>query len=214
MQPKLIIAFEHLSEPAFLVRVESISTSVDGNPAFPVPWPGTVPAPSTIVTAVAAYQVVYAAAKDGDRARVKIRSAARKVLTGQLKTVAAYLEIVANGSTSVLATTGYDMRHDIVKSLVQTPLPAPEGLKVSRGALTGTLLVHAKAQASADVYIVQVASADPSVATNWTDVGTYPHCNRIELTGLTANKTYYVRICGFNKNGNGVWATSAGVLVL
>ena len=29
-----------------------------------------------------------------------------------------------------------------------------------------------------------------------------------------SGKTHYVRIRGFNKNGHGVWTTSAGVLVL
>jgi hypothetical protein len=61
---------------------------------------------------------------------------------------------------------------------------------------------------------VQVASADPSVATNWGATQEFVHCNRIELTGLTPNTTCYVRIRGFNKNGPGVWATSAGTLVL
>jgi hypothetical protein len=214
MQPKLIISLDNLSEPDFLVRVESIGASLPGNAAFPEPWPAQVPAPGTILTAVTAYQATYNAAKDGDRAKIKIRTQARTSLTGQLKTVAPYLEIVAAGDVGKLATTGFQLRHDIVKSVAASPLSALGGLTVKRGALSGVLIVHARAEPAADVYNVQVASADPSVETNWSDAGTYSHCNRIELGGLTAGKTYYVRIRAFNKNGYGVWVASAGVLVL
>ena len=131
-----------------------------------------------------------------------------------LKTVAHYLEIVAAGDTAILATTGYELRKDIVKGVVAVVLEALQDLKVTRTPLSGGLLVHAKAEPHADVYHVQIASADPSVEANWGPTTEYVHCNRIELTGLTPNKTYYVRIRGFNKHGPGVWATSPGILVL
>jgi hypothetical protein len=91
---------------------------------------------------------------------------------------------------------------------------APQDFRVTRGTLSGTLLVHARALPHVDVYTVQIATGDPSVEANWADAGTFRHCNRIELTGLTPTKTYYVRLRGFNRHGHGVWATSAGILVV
>jgi hypothetical protein len=214
MQPKLIISFDTLSEPQFLLRVSTIGTSLDGNLAFPGPWPAAVPAAGLIVTGVTTYQGAYKDAKDGDRVKIKVRKGQRVILSGQLKTVAGYLEIVAAGDVGMLATTGYELRHDIVKSTDQEPLAPLRGLKVIRGTLSGVLLVHAQADAFADVYDLQIAFADPAVEANWTDLGNYARCNRIELTGLTPQKTYYVRIRGFNKNGYGAWATSPGILVL
>jgi len=214
MQPKLIISFEHLSEPGFLLLVTNVDTSLSTNNNFPLPWGNGVPTPAMISTAVAAYKLAYKAAEGGDRGLIKIRNTQRKALTAQLKKVAPYLEIVADGDAGVLATTGFTQRHDIVKGVAPVILAALTGLKVTRAALSGGLTVHAKADPHADVYHVQIASADPSVEANWSATVEYVHCNRIDLTGLTPTKTYYVRIRGFNKSGAGVWATSAGIVVL
>ena len=101
-----------------------------------------------------------------------------------------------------------------VKSVLQTALGPLQNLKVTRASLSGGLLVHAKADPHADVYHVQMAFADPSVEANWSATIEYVHCNRIELTGLTPQKLYYVRLRAFNKNGNGLWVVSPGILVL
>jgi hypothetical protein len=214
MQPHLIISFDHYSEPGFLLRVETIASSLNPNANFPAPWPTQVPSPSQLTTTVAAYQVAYKNAAGGDKASIKVRKGQRTALSTMLQTVAHYLEIVANGNAGVLATSGYELRHDIVKSVLQTALGPLQNLKVTRASLSGGLLVHAKADPHADVYHVQTASADPSVEANWSATIEFVHCNRIELTGLTPSKTYYVRIRGFNRNGTGVWATSPGILVL
>lgn len=214
MQPLLIISFESLSEPDFLVRVHTIDTSLANNALFPLPWPAPVPGPAEIKSDVADYEVAYGEAANGDRAKIKVRNDKRAALTAKLKKVAKYLEIVADGSVSALATTGFDLRQDIVKSTSTEPLPAPEDLRVTRAAISGGLLIHARALPGADVYDAQIATADPSVEASWIDAGTHARCNRIELTGLTPGKTHYVRLRGFNRNGHGVWATSAGILVL
>jgi hypothetical protein len=214
MQAHLIIYFDQYNEPDFLLRAETIAPSLVNNQNFPTPWPAAVPDPGAITTAVTSYGVAYKNAAGGDKTAIKVRSGLRTGLATMFRTTAHYLEIVANGDVAKLATTGYDLRKDIVKSLVQTPLDALTDLRVKRTALSGGLLVHAKANRRADVYHVQVAFADPAVEANWGPTLEFVHCNRIELDGLTPQKTYYVRIRGFNKNGPGVWATSAGILVL
>ena len=214
MQPKLIIAFEALSEPLFLVRIESIGASLMNNASFPIPWPPQVAAPPKIAADVAAYLVLYNAAKDGDRAKIKLRHSARLNLTTELKTVAGYLELVAGANVALLATTGYELRHDIVKSVTTTPPGVLTHFKVTRGPLGGELVVHAQHDPTVDVYNVHLCTMDPLVEANWSDGGTYKHCNHVELKGLVTGKTYYVRIRGFNKNGHGVWTTSSGIPVL
>jgi len=214
MQPHLIISFSKYSEPGFLLLVENIEPSLLNNANFPTPWGTQVPDPTAISTAVTGYKAAYKNASGGDRALIKVRKGQRTALSKMLGKAAHYLEIVADGDVAKLATTGYDLRKDIVKSIVVSPLDALTGLKVSRTALSGGLLVHARAERLADVYHVQIASADPSVEANWGPTQEFVHCNRIELTGLTPNKTYYVRIRGFNKHGPGVWATSPGIQVL
>lgn len=210
----LIISFENLSEPGFLLKVTEISTSVLNNVSYPMPWPAQVVDPVALGAKVAKYHTLYKAAAHGDRVQIKARNDERALIMADLKTVAHYLEIVTPGNAAALATTGFDLRHPIVVSNNPEPLGALLHLRVTRTALGGGLLVHARAEPRADVYNVQIASADPSVEANWADAGNHPHCNRIELTGLTPGKTYYVRIRGFNKNGHGVWTTSAGTVVM
>jgi hypothetical protein len=214
MQPYLIVSFDRYNEPSSLLRVETIAPSLTGNANFPTPWPAQVPDPAAISSAVTNFQVAYKNAAGGDRAAIKVRKGQRTALSTMLRTTAHYLEIVAAGDVAKLATTGYGMRKDVVKSIAATPLGALTGLKVTRAPLSGGLIVHATAASQADVYHVQVATADPSVAANWGPTQEFVHCNRIALTGLTPNQTAYVRIRGFNKNGPGVWTTSAGILVL
>jgi hypothetical protein len=214
MQPYLIIAFDKYNEPDFLLRVETIGLALPNNANFPVPWPAAVADPSAITTAVTNYGVAYKNAAGGDKAAIKVRVGQRTTLSTMLRNAAHYLEIVAAGNVAMLASTGYDLRKDVVKSLSQDPIEALANLKVTRTVLSGGLIVHAKADRRADIYHVQVASADPSVETNWGPTQEFVHCNRIELTGLTSGKVYYVRIRAFNKNGPGVWATSPGILVL
>lgn len=214
MKSQLITDFSTLNEPQFLLQVETISVALPSNAFFPLPWPAQVLAPPAMGLKVAAYQLAYNKAKDGDRTQIKARVTARILLTGEFQTVAHYLQIVSNGDASMLATTGFPLRQIGVKSISTNPLGAPLDLAVTRTALPGGLHVHARSLLRAYVYNLEIATGDPSVEANWSDAGIYPHCNHITLTGLTAGKTYYVRLRGFNRNGHGVWATSPGILVL
>src|SRR5436305_272809 len=121
MQPQLIISFEHLSEGKFVIRSETIATSLPNKLSFPLPWAPGVPLPAEIQADVAAYQTVFQDAKDGDRAKIKVRTDKRSALTRKFKRVASYLELAADGDVSKLATTGFELRHDIVKSMVHEP---------------------------------------------------------------------------------------------
>ncbi len=214
MQPKLIISFEEYSEARFLARVVAIAASLVNSTDFPAPWPGSVLAPAALATAVANYQAAYKEASHGDRVKIAVRKGLRVQLTIELKKIAAYLEIVAAGDVGLLVTTGFELRRDIVRGLIVDPPSPMTGLKVTRGVLSGVLVFHAKADPTVSVYNLQIASGDPAVEANWSDVGSHKHCNRIQLTGLTPGKLYYMRIRGFNKNGYGPWTVSTGIVAL
>jgi hypothetical protein len=214
MQPRLIIGFDVLTQPQFLIRMQTIGGGLENNLNFPLPWPPEILSPAALVAAVKSFTDDYNAASNGDRALITARDKSRVSLTGKVQKIAHYLEIVADGDVAKLSTSGFELRHDIVKSVVVDPLGLLTGLTLTRGVLPGTLDFHAKAEPKALSYYLQLCSGDPAVEANWTDVGEYPHCNRIKLTGLTAGKTYYVRIRAFNKAGHGLWTTSAGMLVL
>jgi hypothetical protein len=214
MQPKLIITFEKLSYPDFDTKADLIYTSLKSNANFPPPWPAYVPQPADLGAAQGNYHTLFEAAQTGDSVKISARNAARDVLTGILKNLAPYLELVANGSIAKLQTTGYDLRHDIVQPVSPNPLPAPTGFNFARGNVGGTMVAWADSLAGAGSYILQICTGDPAVEANWTTKTTSLHCSNIITDEYVPGKIYYARLCGIGPNGAGVWAVSPGVMAV
>jgi hypothetical protein len=214
MQPKLIINFRDLSEPAFLAKSELISTSLTGNANFPLPWPAAVPPPATLATQFTAYQSAYNAAQGGDSGKIQLRIAARDALTATLKKIAPYLEIIASGSVAILQTTGYDLRHDANVTVVSGDLPAPDNFKVTRGTMTGQLLVNSSALTSAHGYLIQWTQGDPTVEANWTNSLNSGTCRNAPINGLTPGKLYWVRMAGIGHDGPGAWTNAVSIIAV
>ena len=214
MQPKLIIAFDRLNEPDFDAKAELINTSLTGNANFSLPWPAYVPQLADITTARTNYHTLYDAAKGGDSVKISARGVARTTLTGLLKKLAPYLELVANGDVAKLQTTGYDLRHDIVQSREEHPLAAPAHFTFERGEVSGTMVASADSLAGAGSYELSICTGDPAVEANWVDKGTFRHDSDITTDGFTPGKIYYARLRGIGSNGPGVWAVSPGVMAV
>jgi hypothetical protein len=204
MQAKLIINFDTLSEPVFFNKAELINNSLATNVNFPLPWPSTVPTPTDLNTAFLAYQSTSNAAMTHDVIKTAARDVARTALTVILKKIAPYLEIVANGNTMMLMTTGYDLRQDAVATAPAT-LPAPPNFSVVRGLLSGVLEASATVVPGAGSYILQQTTGDPSVEANWTGGKVFMHCSDMELTGQVSGTKVSLRLCAVGTNGQGVW---------
>jgi hypothetical protein len=214
MQPKLIIAFDRLSESAFDAKADLIYNSLDGNANFPLPWPAYVPQLTDIGTAFNNYHTLFEAAQSGDSLKISARTTARDTLTGMLKKLAPYLELVADGDVTKLQSTGYDLRHDIVQGTANNPLPAPPNFTFARGDISGTMVASADSLAGAGSYELSTCTGDPAVEANWKDQGTFLHCSNIVVSGYTPGTIYYARLRGVGTNGPGVWAVSAGVMAV
>ena len=104
MQAKLITTFDRLSEPDFLAKAGAIVTALIGNTHYPEPWEVQVPTLAQLTAAFNAYQDGYHTAST--------RDTARQELTDLFKRLAPYLVSIAQGDTSILATTGFDLRDD------------------------------------------------------------------------------------------------------
>ncbi len=214
MKGSLIIAFEILNQPAFLAKAELISTSLTGNPHFPLPWPAVVTDPAALATTFANYQALAYAAESGDKAKLAARNAARLDLTTKLKKIAGYLELIADGNLAVLESTGYDLAHDTAHGTESSTLPAPADLQVERGPLSGALSVRVRALKGAGSYEVQAAVGDPAVAANWKPAALSKTATHIELKGLAPGTVYHVRVRGIGGAGPGAWAEAAGIMVV
>jgi hypothetical protein len=214
MLTKLIVSFDRLSEAEFLARAGAIVSSPANNPSFPRPWPNPAPSFEEMEQAFNAYQTAYQAALGRDTFKIAQRKDARDVLTGIFKRLANYLELVADGDATMLASTGYELRRETASSATVTTLSAPQGLTLKHGELSGVLILHAIRMPNAASYEAQIADSDPTVEANWKSEGIHVHCSHIELTGLTPGKRYSVRLRGIGIPGPGAWSDTVTLMAI
>jgi hypothetical protein len=214
MQPKLIITFGPLSGPDFLTKSGTIVAALRGNADFPEPWPPQVPTFAQLEAAHDTYRDALHAAVNRDRIKIAERDSARETLTGILKSIAGYLEVLAQGDTRKLAGTGYDLRKDITHGTGIGPLPAPTQFRLKRSDFSGKLLVHAASVAGAASYEVDLADGDPTIEASWRDAGTFATCSHIELAELTPGKVYWVRLRAIGISGPGPWTDPLSLMVV
>ncbi|MFM8332019.1 MAG: fibronectin type III domain-containing protein [Candidatus Methylumidiphilus sp.] len=214
MQAKLIISFQRLSEADFQAKAGHIIAALTANPHYPEPWLPQVPSLSRLNDALNAYREAYHASLTRDTLKIKQRNAARQALVDLFGQLAPYLEMIAQGDTDILSSTGYDLRRDIQRGQNSGILPAPTGLRVSHGQRSGTLEVRVDRLTGAGSYEVQTAQGDPTVEANWKHTLTSTTSSRILLENLTPAQTYWVRVRGVGSGGNGVWAEAVSVIVV
>lgn len=213
MQPKLIITFDRFSEADFQAKAGSIVAALATNKNFPDPWPNQVPSVKQLSEALDDYRAAYNASLTRDTIKIGQRDAARKTLTDMLRSLAPYLEVVAQGDAAVLASTGYDLRRDPARGNGDI-LPPPADFRVGHGPQSGTLAVHIARLPGARSYEVQTAQGDPTAEASWTHALVSPTASRIILAGLTPAQTYWVRVRGIGSTGPGQWTDPATVIVV
>ncbi|MEX8519053.1 MAG: fibronectin type III domain-containing protein [Leptothrix sp. (in: b-proteobacteria)] len=213
MSAKLIITFEKLSEAGFQFRFNTIVASLTDNPHYPAPWAPQVASLVMLSEAYDKYHVEFLAALSHDANKIAARNAARQALTLMLKQLAPYLEMVAAGDVAILKSTGYELRSDPVRNANAGPLPAPTGLRISHGALSGTLDVHVDKLAGAGNYEAQMTLSDPTDESGWKHAASSPTGSHILLQGLTMGQIIWIRVRGVGYGGNGAWSDPVRVVV-
>lgn len=210
----IVSNFSRLSYPNFLAQAQRIVTAMTGNPHFPEPWTAPTPSLAQISADLDSFAAVSAAVSSGDRTRMPERDAARATLAADLQQLAVYLQMVTKGDPTLVATSGFDLRPPTLRPAVMLPLPAPSDLRTTRGELSGTIVARVTKVPQAAAYEVQIASADPTVESNWSDAGTFSGCRRMQIEGLTPGKNYAVRVRAINSAGPGAWSVSGSLMVV
>jgi len=214
MQAKLIVTFDRLSAPDFLVKSGSIVNSMTGNSHYQEPWIGQGLTLDLLTAAYGNFQDAYHASLTKDTLKIAQRDVARIALTDLIKRLAMYLELISNGDTAMLATTGYDLRHDIVRNNSNDLLPAPADFRVTHGQLSGCLNVQVARLANAGSYEIHVAKDDPKIESNWQHAISSVTSTHIVITGLIPGQTYWLRVRGIDSNGGGVWSEPISIIVV
>jgi len=212
MQAKLIINFDQLNEAEFLAKSGTIVTSLTANSQYPEPWAVQVATLAQLTAAYTNYLDAYHAALNHDSLKISLRNSARQTLTELLKGLIPYLELVAQGDTQILATTGYELRKDIVRGGTDI-LPAPDNFRLEHGAKSGSIDIHVAKLAGAGSYEVQTTNGDPTIEANWQHAQSSITSAHILLEGLTPGQTYWVRLRGIGSSGAGVWTEPASMIV-
>jgi len=213
MQAKLITTFDHLNESDFLAKAGTIMTNLTANANYPEPWAVQVATLAQLTTSYTAYLDNYHTALSHDRLKIALRNSARLVLTEQLKSLIPYLEMVAQGDTHILATTGYDLRKDVVRGGSDYILAAPDAFRVEHGAKSGSFDIHIAKLHGAGSYEVQISQSDPAIEANWRHAMTSLTAAHILLEGLTPGQAYWVRVRGIGSAGAGVWTEPVNLIV-
>jgi hypothetical protein len=213
MQAKLITTFDRLSEPDFLAKSGTIVSSLTANAHYPEPWSVQVATLAQLTTSYTMYLDNYHAAITHDSLKIALRNSARLVLTDLLKGLIPYLEMVAQGDTHILATTGYDLRKDVVRGGSDYILAAPDAFRVEHGAKSGSFDIHIAKLHGAGSYEVQISQSDPAIEANWRHAMTSLTAAHILLEGLTPGQAYWVRVRGIGSAGAGVWTEPVNLIV-
>jgi len=214
MQAKLIVTFDRLSAPDFLVKSGSIVNSMTGNSHYQEPWIGQGLTLDLLTAAYGNFQDAYHASLTKDTLKIAQRDVARIALTDLIKRLAMYLELISNGDTAMLATTGYDLRHDIVRNNSNDLLPAPADFRVTHGQLSGSLNIQVARLANAGSYEIHVAKDDPKIESNWQHAISSVTSTHIVITGLIPGQIYWLRVRGIDSNGGGVWSEPISIIVV
>jgi len=214
MQAKLIVTFDRLSTSDFLVISGSIVNGMTNNSHFKEPWAGLGLTLEQLSSAYTAYEEAYHASLTRDTVKIAHRNATRQTLTDILKRLALSLELMAQGDVAALATTGFELRHDIVHSNSNELLPAPADFRVTHGQLSGTFDVHVAGLAGAGSYEVHIAHDNPNLESNWRHAISSVNSSHIIVTGLTPGQNYWLRIRGIDSNGGGVWSDPISIFAI
>ena len=211
----LVLPSSNLGHFAYLGEVSHIIACLKITPYFPEPWTAGL-SQSKLLALFDIYQNAYQAALNRDLIKIDERNTARDNLNTELKKVALYLELVADGDMVKLKSTGFALRQEPTPHRTSgNPLPAPSDLRVTYGVLSGTLDVHIAKLADAAFYTVQVSTAvDPTDESSWRQVALSTTSQHILLEGLTPLQAVWVRVCGNASDGPGLWTAPIRIVVL
>lgn len=211
----LILPSSSLGHSAYVGEVSHIVACLKITPHFPEPWAAGLGL-SKLIGLFDLYENAYQAALNRDLIKIDERNTARENLNTELKKVALYLELVADGDIAKLKSTGFALRQEPTPHRTSgEPLPAPSDLRVTHGVLSGTLDVHIAKLADATFYTVQISTAvDPTDESSWRQATLSTTSQHILLEGLTPLQPLWVRVCGNASDGPGLWTAPVRIVVL
>ena len=200
------ISFLNLdSDPQLIVDTETILTSMTGNASYPTPDPSL----ADITAAKNDFATALANAADGGVTLTKIKNDKRAVLAGLLRKLANYVQVACNGDLTVLMSSGFP-----IQKPQRNPvgvLPAPTGLTLNLGDLSGELYAVVPPVFGAAVYNWRLAAAS---APNTVLQTAQTTGGRNTFSGLTPGVLYVAQVNAVGAAGPSDWSQAVSQMAL
>jgi hypothetical protein len=199
----VVLKLAKMPIPQKIAKARFIVTSMTGNASFETPSPTL----DIISTNINALEAAYLAASGGGVDDTAAMHSKEFLLEVSLKSLAAYVEGIANTNLgtaeSVALSSGMDIKgagtHQ-AKEFNVKPTGNPGEVKM------------ATKSAPRCTYMWQMTS-DPTVATGWITIGQATQANFIK-SGLTSGARYYFRVATVGKEGQEPWSNVVNTIVL
>ncbi len=142
-----------LSDADLETKALSIVAAMTGNSNFPTP----TPALKDVSAAIADYSNALSLAQNRGKVEVAIKNAKKEALIAILRSLAAYVNFIANGDKTVIMSAGFDTTKDNASAL---PLAEPKNFKVTNGINAGEAITSISGVRNVKTYLHQY-TADP-----------------------------------------------------
>jgi hypothetical protein len=180
---QIALRLARLSTPQLLANARHYVDSMTGNPYFPSPTPDL----ASIAAQITVLNDAYVLSLERTIGTVAAMHVQRDILCLKLKSLAAYVEHVANadpvnGSTIIQKAGMPEKRH---------MTRAPKVFSATIGTVKGQVILDSKA-VKGGVYIYQISTSN-GVQKKWDTIITSSSV-RHKLMGLTSSTTYFFRV--------------------
>ena len=199
-----------LSKQIVAVKIEKgkhIVISMTGNPSFLTP----VPALAAITTANLNLETAYNNALGGGKVLKAIMYEKEVILDNLLIQLGHYVEVIANGSESVILSAGMDVR--------ATGSRTSRDFSLMNGTLPGDVKMKTKFYAGNSYIWQMVVDPFPSEsmpvdpAHTWEQVGVSTKSTFVK-SELVIGKRYWFRVANVSKDGQGAWSDPLSIVVI
>ncbi len=199
--------FKHLRDNDLLNLGGTVLLAMDGNANFPTPDP-------TLVAVQATYDdykaKLEAASRKGGPLEKSLKNDAREVLLAQLKRLAHYVSGVADGSLSVILSSGFPPSGTPVRQL---PPMTPERVRLADYRQSGQLQLGFDAVPGAWLYEYAYSSDKlPDGTIVWPDALVARSSRGNVIAPVTPGVTYYARVRARNGAGVSDWSEPVSLI--
>lgn len=211
MLASLVLNYDNLSDPKYLLKLGVIIQATKGNPEFGVfPEHGS---PEKLEEKYNQLKIAFEGARDKSRSMIKLRNATRKETDGILYTMGHHIQSHCQGNEESLRKSGYDLRIPRGTGSIRTlhPPAQPSGWVVEQGA--STQLTFKMTPTRGAVFCeIWCTEGDPSIEENWQYKGGFPEFEGV-LTGFKKGARYSLRARLVGKAGAGDWTNTISIVV-